>query len=167
MRDQPFDDSEAEPPSKSARKRMMTRLQKLAEPLSTLPEQTLESLQLSEQLRAALRESSRIRAHEARRRHFQYLGKLLRQAEIDPEEIEALLQNDRGEQLAQNAQFHEAERWRSRILAGDHDALERLLTQLPSEQEKKSAQTTVHAAMEARPGAGKRLFRLLYGLLSR
>ena len=64
--------------SKSARKREMTTLQKLGEDLLNLPADQFSQLPLSNQLREALDLAKRLKQREARRRQFQYIGKLMR-----------------------------------------------------------------------------------------
>ena len=69
--------------SKSELKREMQRYQELGETLCDLPHNRWPDLPISDTLRAALEESRRIGKHEARRRHFQYVGKLMRDEDID------------------------------------------------------------------------------------
>lgn len=79
------DDEEIEAPSKSARKRHMTALQELGEALTELSDKQLASVPVDdERLLLAIRESRRIRQHGAKRRHLQYIGKLMRAIEAEP-----------------------------------------------------------------------------------
>ncbi len=77
-------------PSKSERKRTMHRLQDYAELLGTLNAGQLARAPISEDMRAAVLDYQGIKAHEARRRQGQYLGKKMR--EEDAAAIEAFLQ---------------------------------------------------------------------------
>ena len=77
-------------PSKSARKRAYLALQKLGEELITLRESDLQAMPLDEELRDAVLEARRIKAHGALRRQKQYIGKLM--GRIDPEPIRAALE---------------------------------------------------------------------------
>ena len=70
--------------SKSQLKREMHALQELGKRMMDLGDEQLSSLPISETLKAAIIESRRIRQHEARRRHLQYVGKVIRN-EQDPE----------------------------------------------------------------------------------
>lgn len=72
-------------PSKSARKREHLALQKLGEELITLKQTELDSLPLEEDLREAVMQARRIKAHGALRRQKQYIGKLMRH--LDPEPL--------------------------------------------------------------------------------
>lgn len=64
--------------SKTEQKKAMERLQALGERLGTLPDGQLRKMPISETLLAALVELKRLKAHEAVRRHKQYIGKLMR-----------------------------------------------------------------------------------------
>jgi len=85
-----YDDSgDPRPPSKSQRKRDAHRAQKLGERLAALREDQLAGLPLDEALLDALAEARRLTGHGARARHFQFIGKLMRHADVDA--IEAAL----------------------------------------------------------------------------
>jgi ribosome-associated protein len=77
-------------PSKSARKRAYLALQKLGEELITLRESELQAMPLDEDLRDAVLEARRIKAHGALRRQKQYIGKLM--GRVDPEPIREALE---------------------------------------------------------------------------
>lgn len=64
--------------SKTEQKKAMERLQALGERLGTLPDGQLRKMPISETLYGALVELKRLKAHEAVRRHKQYIGKLMR-----------------------------------------------------------------------------------------
>ncbi|MDX3906660.1 MAG: ribosome biogenesis factor YjgA [Pigmentiphaga sp.] len=113
----PGDEDEFRPPSKSQLKRQMTALQELGERLVGLPDSKLRQLPLAERLYDAVREAQRITSHEARRRQLQYVGKLMRDARIEP--IQAMLAEWDGESMEQIAAFHQLELWRDRLLADD------------------------------------------------
>jgi len=66
-------------------KREYLALQKLGEELIALKISDLESLPLDDDLREAVMEARRIKAHGALRRQKQYIGKLMRH--IDPEPL--------------------------------------------------------------------------------
>jgi ribosome-associated protein len=77
-------------PSKSARKRAYLALQKLGEELVALREADLHAMPLDEELRDAVMEARRIKAHGALRRQKQYIGKLM--GRVDPEPIREALE---------------------------------------------------------------------------
>jgi ribosome-associated protein len=104
-------------PSKSQRKRDMHALQELGADLVNLTAEQLDRLDLPEELREAVAFAHRVTSHEARRRHMQYLGKLMRQ--VDADAIRAGIAAVTGESRAAVAQMHLTERWRERLLDDD------------------------------------------------
>lgn len=78
-----------DPLSKSQRKQDMLDLQKLGKTLIDLPESQLAKIPLPENLLEAIHFAHTLKSHEAIRRHLQYVGKIMR--EIDVEAIQAAL----------------------------------------------------------------------------
>jgi ribosome-associated protein len=68
-------------PSKSQRKREAHALQALGAQLVALPPAQLARMELPDALREAVLTAQGLRPHGARRRHMQYIGKLMRQLE--------------------------------------------------------------------------------------
>ena len=104
--------------SKTRRKVEMHALQALGAELVELPVAQLDSLDLPEPLAAAVREAHRIHAHEAKRRHLQYIGRLMRS--VEPEPIRSALSELQGRAAAARARHRRIEQWRDRLLADDH-----------------------------------------------
>lgn len=155
-------------PSKSQRKREMHALQDLGAEMVELASNQLDQLPLPVALRDAIEACQRIRAHEARRRQIQFIGKLLR--DVDPEPLQqALLQLRQHAKLA-NQQHHQMERWRDRLLAEGDDALNELLQQFPHADRRHLRQLIRTGQKEAEqskpPAAARELFRVLRQLLS-
>jgi ribosome-associated protein len=115
--DEQHDDANAEgqPPSKTRRKHEMHALQDLGEALVALDARRLQKLDLPERLMDAIVQARGIRAHEGRRRQIQYIGKLMRT--IDPEPVQAALEDWAKGPKEDNARFAALERWRDRLLA--------------------------------------------------
>jgi ribosome-associated protein len=72
------------PPSKSARKREAHALQKLGEELVALRAVELARLPLPETLRDAIDEARRLTSRGALARQRQYIGKLMRDIDVEP-----------------------------------------------------------------------------------
>lgn len=68
---------ESEEISKTMKKKMAADLRELAKTITEMPKNKLAELELPEQFLDAIEESKRITSHIARKRHFQYMGKLL------------------------------------------------------------------------------------------
>lgn len=104
-------------PSKTERKKQMHALQMLGEQLVELSHAQRARLDLPVELREAVDFAHRVTRHEARRRHMQYLGKLMRRADADA--IRAALERVTGESRAAISLMHRAEAWRDRLLEDD------------------------------------------------
>ncbi len=103
--------------SKSQLKREMEAVQAIGERLITLKPEQLQQLDLPDTLRDAVELAKRITSHGALRRQKQYIGKLMRNIEIEP--IEAKFAEWERGNRAQTAKLHQLERWRERLLADD------------------------------------------------
>lgn len=151
-------------PSKSARKRQMTALQKLGEELVGLSERELVKIPIEDaNLLEVIREARSIRSHSARRRHLQYLGKLMRSVDASPIEaaLDALHKRRRGE--AQS--FHELEAWRDTLLHDGDSAIQGLLQRFPTADRQQLRQLLRQHKRELATGkplaASRKLFRYL------
>lgn len=127
----PYDDEEeAAPPSKTQRKAQMEELQALGEELVALSSDRVKKIDIPETLRDAVREAQRMtRPDEAKRRQMQYIGKLMRNVEVEP--IRAALALVRGESASETAKLHRLERLRSDLLA-DEKILSEIVERYPS-----------------------------------
>jgi ribosome-associated protein len=104
-------------PSKSQLKRDMTALQKLGEELVEQPAERLDRIDLPESLREAVDQAREIRDHEGRRRQMQYIGRLMRDVDVEP--IRAAIESWEGMSRAEAAALHALERWRERLIEDD------------------------------------------------
>jgi ribosome-associated protein len=75
--------------SKTKRKKQMLALQKIGEVLVNLPATQLAKIPLEGSLLDAVTEARTLKSHGARSRQMQYIGKLMRNVEVEP--IEAAL----------------------------------------------------------------------------
>lgn len=76
------EDGAGRPPSKSQRKRDAHAAQKLGQRLVAMSEQEMRGLPVEEPLLDALAEARRLTSRGALARHFQYIGKLMREADV-------------------------------------------------------------------------------------
>jgi ribosome-associated protein len=116
-------------PSKTQLKKAMHELQDLGEALLALPDDRVAALSLPEALLSALQEYKRTRSHEGRRRQLQYIGKQMRRT--DPEPIRQAVAAMQLGQAKDALALHEAEAWRTRMLASD-DELTAWTAQFPA-----------------------------------
>lgn len=125
-----LNDDEPAVPSKTQRKQQMEDLQTLGEELVALSADRVKKIDIPEDLRDAVREAQRMPRHdEAKRRQMQYIGKLMRNVEVEP--IRAALSQVRGESAEETARLHRLERLRSDLLA-DEKVLSEIVALYPS-----------------------------------
>lgn len=108
-------------PSKSSRKRDAQASDALAKRLLELTDEQLAEVPLTDELRAAVMDTRKMTARSALRRQRLFLAGLLRHANA-AEIIRACESFDRRKLGAQKL-FHQAERWRDRLLAERNAAL--------------------------------------------
>jgi ribosome-associated protein len=82
-----MDDNGYDGPSKSQLKRDSHALQEMGKQLVEMPEGKLQKFTLPESLKEAIYEARRLKSREAKRRHLQYIGKLMRISDIDDIQI--------------------------------------------------------------------------------
>jgi ribosome-associated protein len=157
-------DTEFDAPSKTALKREMTERQALGEALSELSPDQLQRLGVDDPaLLEAFDELRRIRSNSARRRHRQYIGKLMR--DIDIEAITAGLTAMKNAQRRRNDTFHQLEQWRDSLLQDGPQAIERFLVEHPHADRQHLRQLVRQHQREQQagkpPAASRKLFRYL------
>ncbi|MDY6840071.1 MAG: ribosome biogenesis factor YjgA [Pseudomonadota bacterium] len=151
-------------PSKSQLKREMHALQDLGKRMLDLSNDQLETLPVSDTLRAAIEESRRIRQNEAKRRHLQYIGKVIRQ-EADPEALaRAIDAFDTGSQ-EHTRRHHLAERWRDRMIAEGDSVIDEFFSYCPSADRQHLRNLARNARKDVEKqkntGQARKLFRYL------
>jgi ribosome-associated protein len=149
-------------PSKSARKRAMTELQDLGKELVALSVDQIKKIDMPEDLRTAVRDARRITQHEAHRRQLQYIGKLMRG--IDPEPLQAALDEINGVSAAATARMHALERLRTRFLA-DEKVIGEIAAAHPGADLQYLRQLRRNALKEQELGKPPRAFRELFRVL--
>ncbi|WP_147822027.1 ribosome biogenesis factor YjgA [Salidesulfovibrio onnuriiensis] len=162
-KDENDEEREYSAPSRSQLKREMTALQKLAEELVDLGPELAKKAPLNDNLLAAVTESFKIKKHEARRRHFQYIGKLMR--DIDPQSLQDYIETIRSGRQAQTGAFHELEQWRDRLMEGDDELVEELVERFPDMDIQRFRQMVRNARKERESGKKPKAFRELFRML--
>lgn len=120
---------EDDEPSKMQRKREDKALQALGARLTGLSRRQIDDFPVSEALRDALHEWSRIRSHEARRRHLKRIGKLVREHDVAALEL-AMDRVDPGSSLSMAA-TRSAQHWCERLLDEGNAAVTELVARYP------------------------------------
>ena len=161
MQDQDYEDDEIIV-SKSQRKRESTALQGLGKELFELSRDQLKKMNLPEKLLDALLEAKRLTSHEGIRRQMQFIGKVMRDVEVEP--IDQQLAVIRGESNVAKAAFHALETWRTRLIENDA-ALNEWLALQPDTDVQQIRQLIRNARKEAAeskpPKSSRALFKLI------
>ncbi|MBM7061563.1 ribosome-associated protein [Pseudomonas sp. UL073] len=149
--------------SKTQVKRELHALQELGERLTTLKPDLIAKLPLTEALQRALAEAPKHTAHAARKRHIQFIGKLMREQDI--EAILALVDQLDSSTREYNERFHALERWRDRLVAGGDEALEQFVVDYPETDRQHLRGLIRHAQHEAArnkpPSAARKIFKYI------
>jgi ribosome-associated protein len=124
---------------------------------------TLHQLNLPENLLDALLTARKIKAHGARKRQLQYIGKLLR--DIDTSPLRTAVAELNHQEATHTREFHLLEELRDKLLLEGDAALPEVLAQFPHTDRQHLRKLTRHARNEheARqpPRATRQLFRYL------
>ena len=160
----PSDELWEEGPSKTEIKRQMTELQKLGETLCALREKELAKIPIEdERLMNAIVESRRIRSNSARRRHMQFIGKLMRGIDADP--IRAALDSLHNRKREAAAEFHHLEQLRDDLLAQGVAGIESIVQSYEHADRQQLRQLVLQHQREMKanrpPAASRKLFRYL------
>lgn len=155
-----------ERPSKSQLKRDAQDLRRLGDRLVALKPEELATLPLPDRVREAILEARHMRSHGARKRQSMFIGKLLRDEDVEPVR-EALSRRDEAAR-GLVASHHRAEAWRDRLLAEGDGALAVLLDRRPGTDAQPLRQLLREAlreqAADRPPAAARKLFRALHAL---
>lgn len=108
-------------PSKSQIKREMHALQELGKRICELPKKQLKLLPLSATMVEAVEEWDRIKKNEAKRRHLQYVGRVMRSEDVEAIQLALDKQDPSSEEY--NRVLHQQEKWRDRLILDGKDAL--------------------------------------------
>jgi ribosome-associated protein len=150
-------------PSKTERKREAHAARDLGEELCVLSDEQLSAFPLSDSLLAAIRESRNIKAHGARKRHLQFIGKLMRQHDVAAIEQEL---NRIDPDAPHNIRLqHESERWRERLLSEDTSAITDFISNYPQVDIQALRQLLRLVAKERAEQKPPRYFRELFRLV--
>ena len=149
-------------PSKTQLKQEMQALQALGEKIIALSNAERARLPLSDDMLAAVEETSRIRSHEGRRRHMQYVGKVMRREDLAG--IQAAFDEFEQESARRDHAFHRLEKWRDKLIADD-TALEAFIAEYPDVDRQSLRQLIRNARAERErdkpPASARKLFKLI------
>ena len=149
--------------SKTQKKQEMIALQKLGEELARLNAAQLTKIPLSDELREAIFAVQSMSKHGARYRQMQYIGKLMREADVA--HIQNALDILRNKNNLATAHFHQFEKWRDQLIAGNEEIMNDVLHSLPDVDIQHLRQLVRNAQKEQADGkspkASREIFRYL------
>ena len=155
--------TEYDGPSKSQLKRDSHALQAMGKELVEMPEGKLQKFNLPEALKQAIYEARKLKSREAKRRHLQYIGKLMRISNID--EIQNTLDKMDHQSLTYRQHFKQLEVWRERIISQGNKGIESFLKEYPlaERQQLRNLQRQANREIELKkaPVASRKIFEYI------
>lgn len=169
QRPEPIDiDEQEERPSKSQLKREMHALQALGETLIAMRPAERARFPLSDDMLRAIEETSRIRSHEGRRRHMQYVGKLIRKEDLTA--IQGVFDAIEQEKEQRDHAFHRLEKWRDRMVDEGDEGVDLFMADYPNADRQALRQLVRNARKEREQGkpptSSRKLFKHLRDTLA-
>ena len=153
-------------PSKSQLKRDSHKLQAMGQQLVEMPEGKLQKFDLPESLKEAIYEARRLKSREAKRRHLQYIGKLMRISNTDVIQETLDMMDHQSQTYRQH--FKQLEDWRDRIIKEGHDGIEAFMEAYPDgdRQKLRNLQRQANREIELKkaPTASRKIFSYIRGI---
>ena len=136
----------------------------MGESLVELNDKQLSQIPIDDdRLLSAIRECREIRSNSARKRHMQFIGKLMRN--IDPAPIEQALQLMHTARQQRTTAFHQLEQLREDILAAGADGVELAIENFPTADRQQLRHLVLQHGRETQrnkpPAASRKLFAYL------
>jgi ribosome-associated protein len=148
--------------SKTELKRDMEELQKLGEELVGLKPSVLEKFPIPEDLAHAISDAQRFK-NEARRRQLQYIGKVMRNIDIEP--LQAALDKYRNKHSQASAELHKLEQLRDNVVEQGDVAINQVLELYPSADRQQLRQLARQANKEKKQSKPPRAYREIFQIL--
>jgi ribosome-associated protein len=150
-------------PSKSEIKRECHHLLDIGEEILKLTTEDRYTLDLPEDVEAAITTAHKIKSRSGLKRQRQYIGKLLRS--VDSEAIETKLKKIQHRHDTNTAQFKRLEKWRDSLIDNDKETLNEIILRFP-EIDRQHINQLIRAAHQERkqdkaPAAARKLFKYL------
>ena len=153
-------------PSKSQLKRDSHALQEMGKQLVEMPEGKLQKFDLPENLKDAIYEARRLKSREAKRRHLQYIGKLMRISNTDVIQETLDMMDHQSQTYRQH--FKQLEDWRDRIIQEGNGGIEAFIDAYPEgdRQQLRNLQRQANREVELKkaPTASRKIFSYVRSL---
>ena len=149
--------------SKSQLKRESQALQDMGSQLVEMPVGQLSKFDLPENLKDAIYEARRLKNREGKRRQLQYIGKLMRTADISFIQRTLDIMDHQSQTYRQH--FQQLENWRDRIISEGTPAMEALIEKYPQTDRQQlrnlQRQASRELAEKKAPTAARKIFAYL------
>jgi ribosome-associated protein len=161
--------TEDEEPIKSRTqiKNEMTALQKFGEDLVNLSDKLFEKIPLQGTLAEAVTQARKMKHREGRRRQLQFIGKLLRDTDLD--ELHAAYDKIKTSGQHQTRLLQIAEQWRDKLISDTNTNLSQFIQKYPDADAQHTRQLIRNAQKEASqqkpPTNSRKLFRYIRELI--
>lgn len=156
-----FDDENIK--SRTQIKREMEALQATGKQLCELKKDQLAQVPMSEELEHGIATYHRISSREAKRRQLQFIGKAMRNQDVDA--IQAVLDRFDSSSEIYTKRLHMLEAWRTRLINDGNDALTEFVGKHPNVDTQTLRQLVRNAAKDQQQdkttGSAKKLFKFL------
>jgi ribosome-associated protein len=149
--------------SKSQLKRESHARQALGEALVQLNSEQLRKFDLPDELLQAIKLAQTIKQHGGKKRQLQYIGKLMRNVDIEP--IKQTLDDLKGVSAQAIASQHKIEQWRQRLIDEGDNALHALLQAHPDIDRQRIRQMLRNIQKETQNNKPPKAFRELFKYL--
>jgi ribosome-associated protein len=149
--------------SKSQRKREVDELQALGERLVAFSAERITKIVADPELREALLLAKEITQRGALRRQLQYIGRLMRTAEVGP--IRHALDEFTRVKSSESATFSRIKGWRDRLVAGEEEVFAELGKRFPGKDLQGLGPLTEKAQKEKELGRPPKAYRELFRVL--
>ncbi len=159
--DYEFDDDEFTK-SKTQLKQEMQALQDLGVAITKLTKEQQSKIPMSESLRSSIEEAPKIKSNSAKRRHMQFIGKLMRKE--DQEEIRQAYDSIMEASHTLTRLQHSIEKWRDDLIQ-DGSQMETFISRHP-DVDRQQLRQLIRAAQKEKtenkpPANARKLFRFL------
>ncbi|BBD08610.1 ribosome biogenesis factor YjgA [Desulfovibrio ferrophilus] len=166
-KDEEFDEFDGEDirKSKTQRKREMIELQALGEKLCAMPNEKIKAMDIPEAIREAALFDKTVKKHEAKRRHRQHLGKLMRAEADNIDALREAMEYVDQKKHQNDDRFHQLEEWRERLMDGDDELIEEIVAANPEADRQRLRTLARNAAGERKANKPPKAFRILFKYL--
>ncbi len=168
QKDAHLNQDNAEPKSRTQKKREAQELQAWGEKLVLFSEEQLKKLDLPEKLHTAIQDAKIISRREAQRRQMQLIGKLIRK--VDPEPIRDAIESSEIRHFRKVGEHKRIEDLRDGLINGKKDIQKDVLKDFPEADRRHLSQLIRNARKEAElnkpPKSSRVLFRYLRDLFT-